>query len=370
MGLPLLLDPSIAGLQNDSGAGTNGTIVNEAVFDAIASALDDVLIGALTVQTPGETTDEVFTARGTTASLDARISGVIAADGSLNAVAIQGGVIVTAGEDLAANTIAYMSDGSGALTAGRWYKADADFTYASTTPALGYVLNAITSGAQGYVYQFGLMTGLSGLTPGAKYYVSSAAGQITATPPTNAAVVGQAASATTLVLELSPKTQLAQPYPARFQHTASSGVMTGPAPVRLASQIGAGSAAGVETTLCSFTLSANSLPTDADSLDFFYTTSFAPNASVKTLKFYFGTASIILTAAAHNSKKAIVSGRVVRTGAAAQVTHLLVTVEGSTPVLIYMGSTEALNADVLVKFTGNSAGAGDINSSLLSAQLI
>lgn len=81
-------------------------------------------------------------------------------------------------------------------------KADAS---ASSTKAMGFVNAGITSGASGTVSYDGVITGLSGLTIGATYYLSETAGQITATPPTTSGAivqkVGWAKSATELVFE-------------------------------------------------------------------------------------------------------------------------------------------------------------------------
>ncbi|MEY4387885.1 MAG: Rhodoferax phage, partial [Verrucomicrobiota bacterium] len=110
----------------------------------------------------------------------------------------------TAGEDLAAGNVAYLSDGSGSKNAGQWYKADADFTYASTTPQVGLVVSAISSGATGSIRIQGRSTGLSSLTPGSTYYVSATAGALTTTSPTNSRYVGQADSATSFITTPNP----------------------------------------------------------------------------------------------------------------------------------------------------------------------
>lgn len=107
----------------------------------------------------------------------------------------------TAGEALTAGDVVYLSAGDGALVAGRWYKADADNTYASSTAAMvGIVPNAITSGASGSIRIGGRITGLSGLTAGEQYYASATAGALTATPPTNTWFVGKADTTTSLLL--------------------------------------------------------------------------------------------------------------------------------------------------------------------------
>lgn len=114
-------------------------------------------------------------------------------------------VIATAGEALAAGDVVYLSDGSGSRTPGRWYKGDADLTYASTAALMiGMVSSAIASGANGFVRLQGRVTGLSGLTAGTEYFVSGTAGTLTATAPTNARFVGVADSTTSLVLGPHP----------------------------------------------------------------------------------------------------------------------------------------------------------------------
>lgn len=107
----------------------------------------------------------------------------------------------TAGEALSAGDVAYLSDGSGSLTAGRWYKADADTTYSSSIAVMvGIVPTAIASGSTGSIRIGGRTTGLSALTAGELYYVSGTAGALTATPPTNQWLVGKADSTTSLII--------------------------------------------------------------------------------------------------------------------------------------------------------------------------
>ena len=109
-----------------------------------------------------------------------------------------------AGEALSASDLCYLSDGSNSLTAGRWYKADADPYYASIHPELGFATAAIASGGTGTIRIGGVMTGLSSLTAGSTYYASATAAALTATAPTNARSVGVAISTTTLRIDFSP----------------------------------------------------------------------------------------------------------------------------------------------------------------------
>lgn len=107
--------------------------------------------------------------------------------------------IVNASENLAAGDFVNIWDSSGAKAR----KADAT---AAGKEAVGFVLGAVTSGAAASVYHEGANTSVSGLTVGARYYLSAASpGLPTATPPDAAGNVlqflGHAVSATKLVFE-------------------------------------------------------------------------------------------------------------------------------------------------------------------------
>lgn len=113
-------------------------------------------------------------------------------------------VTATAGAAIAAGEVAYLSDGSGALTAGRWYLADADLVYGSLTCVIGIAPVAIASAASGSIRVGGRVTGLTGLAAGTNYYVSATGGALTATAPTNPRLVGTADTTTSLVLTANP----------------------------------------------------------------------------------------------------------------------------------------------------------------------
>lgn len=109
-------------------------------------------------------------------------------------------IIGTAGEALTAGQPVYLSDGSGAKTAGQWFKADSANTYSSaTSTAVGMAPSAINSLATGTVRLGGLVSGLSSLTIGATYYIGSA-GALTSTPPANVRIVGVADTTSSLIL--------------------------------------------------------------------------------------------------------------------------------------------------------------------------
>lgn len=125
-------------------------------------------------------------------------SGIVAIPASSADLDVTG----TAGESLSAGNVVVLSDGSGSKTAGKWYKADADFTYLSTlAPRIGMVQDAIASGASGSIRVGGRITGLSALTEGTLYYVSATAGALTASAPANAMPVAVADSTTSVILQ-------------------------------------------------------------------------------------------------------------------------------------------------------------------------
>lgn len=94
----------------------------------------------------------------------------------------------------------------GINASGQMVKADADSGF-----CVGYVADAVTSGATGTAYLIsGIVTGFTGLTPGAIYYLSQTAGAITATKPASGRVqmLGVAASTTSLIFNISPAIKL------------------------------------------------------------------------------------------------------------------------------------------------------------------
>lgn len=107
-------------------------------------------------------------------------------------------VSVAASENLAAGDLVNVYDDSGA----KCRKADAD------DPAkfcVGFVLASVESPNNATIYLEGQNTQVSGMTPGARQYLSGTAGGITETPPTGTGkivqCVGVAISATVLNFE-------------------------------------------------------------------------------------------------------------------------------------------------------------------------
>lgn len=125
------------------------------------------------------------------------VDNVTAVPGSAAAVDITG----TAGESIAAGDAVYMSKSGASTSAGQWYRADADSVETSTNAFMvGVSPFAVASGSQGSFRIAGQVTVTGPLTTGAAYYISTAVGGITATPPTNSFRLGEAQSSTVIVL--------------------------------------------------------------------------------------------------------------------------------------------------------------------------
>lgn len=105
---------------------------------------------------------------------------------------------VEASEALTAGPVNLFDDG-GTL---KMRKADASD---NGKPADGFVTGSVASAASGTFYYSGILSGLTGLTQGAKYFLATTAGTVTTTVPTGASEVvqgvGRAKSATEIVWE-------------------------------------------------------------------------------------------------------------------------------------------------------------------------
>lgn len=111
---------------------------------------------------------------------------------------------VTASEALAAGALVNVWSNAGTPNA-----RNADNTSTSKA-AVGFVLGAVASGAQATVYMGGIVSGLSGLTPGQQYFLGTVGGVVTAAPTaagTLTQAVGVAISATQL--QFQPGLQVA-----------------------------------------------------------------------------------------------------------------------------------------------------------------
>lgn len=113
---------------------------------------------------------------------------------------------VISSENLAARDMVNVYNNAGTLNV---RKADAN----NNMPCNGYVTAAVTSPAAADVYFDGIISGFVGLTPGARYYLSITAGEITATPPSGSTeivqFIGYAVSATEIEFDPTDYVRLA-----------------------------------------------------------------------------------------------------------------------------------------------------------------
>lgn len=107
-------------------------------------------------------------------------------------------ITATGGETIASGNICYFKEADQ-----RWWKADADLTATIDNVQLGVAQGAVTAGNTFVVLISGLSTNFTGLTAGAKYYLSNTAGGVSTTAGTNSLLLGNAINTTTLLFNLS-----------------------------------------------------------------------------------------------------------------------------------------------------------------------
>lgn len=115
--------------------------------------------------------------------------------------------LISASEALAAGDLVNLWTDAGTVKA---RKADATTT---GKEAVGFVTASVASGTDATVYFDGTISGLTGLTPGARCYLATTAGGVTTTAPSGAGnivqEVGYALSATSLTFEPKASVKLA-----------------------------------------------------------------------------------------------------------------------------------------------------------------
>lgn len=130
-----------------------------------------------------------------------------------------------AGAALSDGQAVYLSDGSGALQAGRWYPAQANNPYSSTLPQVGFAIGAIPAGTSGSILLIGQVTSGIAVTVGQKYYIDATTpGAITSAAPNLARFVGVADSGTTLIAFPDPYVPVIDDTINDFRLTLTTGV--------------------------------------------------------------------------------------------------------------------------------------------------
>ncbi len=87
--------------------------------------------------------------------------------------------------------------------AGRLYKTDASFADERITGFIGIAGESITAGVNGSIVAAGVVAGASGLTVGAKVYLSDTTGAVSSSAGSNSKTVGLAYSATEVIINYS-----------------------------------------------------------------------------------------------------------------------------------------------------------------------
>lgn len=295
-----------------------------------------------------------------------------------------------AGTTLLAGQVAYLSDGSGGTTAGRWYLGDADFTYASVAAyAIGLVVADTSTGATGTFRVSGRMDNLPGgaLTAGTLYNISATAGGLSTAAPANTRPVlvadgthsgiispwtlGQYAASGLpgLVSQGAQtisgvKTFAAPPSfggAATFvpgQGPSAAGMMSGQLTASADSTTHANSGAG-ETTLSSYVLPQASLDVNGKAIRISAYGTFAANGNTKTIKVKFGATVLTVHAAATNAGGWVAQALVIRTSSTTQKCIGWV-VTGTTQTGSYSTGAETLNGNVTITTTGQGTSSSDI----------
>lgn len=106
-------------------------------------------------------------------------------------------ITAVAGEALSTRDAVYIDPSDG-----KAYKCDADDLL--KIGFAGFVISGVALGVTAHILPEGILGGFSGLTPGAFYYLSTTAGAITATKPSNYKVVAKALSATAIKIYTEP----------------------------------------------------------------------------------------------------------------------------------------------------------------------
>jgi hypothetical protein len=315
------------------------------------------------------------------------------------------------GETSNTQNVFFLSEGSGGLTAGRWYAADADATYSSVTAAaIGIPMAVGEAGETISMRITGRVTGFAGLSVGSIYYISATAGAITATPPTNARPVCVADSATSVVLSnWVPTTDASATFAGRVttgtQTIAGAKTLTGAltASSSTAATFGvppvfnpgtsasaSGTVSGRVTTnttpvanvgageddLMTYALAANSLSTDGKVVRVVGWGTIANTAATKTIKGYFGATAVVATPAGFSNEaltwRAVLD--IVRTGAATQVASGQILIDdGAHGAEVQVGAAtpaETLSGAVTIKFTGEATNNNDITQSGMIVEVI
>lgn len=135
-------------------------------------------------------------------------------DPNANVEAVDHSLALIAGEALVENDAVYVSAADGKV-----YKTDADSI--ASIAFVGFAQKSVALNATAYIRYDGHKSGFSGLTVNAPVFLSTVAGGVTSTKPTNYKIIGIAVSATTI--------RITRDLTKRVQVFTASGTWTKPA---------------------------------------------------------------------------------------------------------------------------------------------
>lgn len=135
------------------------------------------------------------------------------------------------------------------------------------------------------------------------------------------------------------------------------------APFRLFTASGPiGNGAGVETTLFSTTLNFNTLTTTGQSLMFYVAGATAANGNSKTIKIVLGSTTLFtITSTSLNNLGWSMQGEIVCNGSTSEITYVNFSCGASLNTVTTATPSENLGTNLLLKVTGNGAGANDVS---------
>jgi hypothetical protein len=186
------------------------------------------------------------------------------------------------GETIGTGDVVFLSDGAGGLTAGRWYLADSDHNYASVdAPSIGFVITGGNAGDDCTVRVSGVATYAGTLAAGTVYYVSSTAGDLSASSTqTNREPLGQALTTTTILFPIGG--------------TVSISIKAGLATFAYSSGQGNGAGGGdTELTNYPVVVPDNFLDTPGACIVVEGTLILAANGNAKTMKVQIGATAVL-----------------------------------------------------------------------------
>lgn len=221
-------------------------------------------------------------------------------------------LVGTAGEAIGPDRMAYISDGSGGKTAGRWYATDNANYYSSVGARMVgiNVTGAVTSNGDSMTIRLlGRVTGQAGLTAGDNLFIDAAGAIIAVQPAYNARVGAVADSTTSFVI----------PIPPPFLGTMLKGFAFG------SGQGNAGGGGDTQLTSYDVTIEGGSIPQPGDTLIAEGTWTVVNNGNTKTAKMQIGGGTLVTIATIAAGSAQIVPFRMVirrRTSTTASITGI------------------------------------------------